>query len=351
MDIASIQAALTKNRQELGKRDAKLPSTLSQYAPSSDTELQGLRQNQASKVAELFKYDTQMAQRSYQPQALEGQPQPEARILDPSIGLKAASTQTQALGQELGDIGSQIATRKDYLAESMDKAMSLFKFGLEAKKLEQDSLMNEWKTMMDLEDLKVKRADSGGGNLPDLLSAITGFQSRSEAIRPKQVYKQGTTQAKGAKAIQDMKTIYNQFKAQDPDAKLEYSGNPDGTYTYTIRNKNEPAQYLGADESQAPYDNPEDTIRKMLAAGVATNPKQSGQIGDIQKLLFPEPIKQTAADSKVGERNDLINTVPDPKTAQGMAAEEIFIQARQQSQYLSDSEIKTILNAKGWFIY
>src|SRR3990167_10448897 len=106
MDPTQQASALAKQRQDYGQRVANIPN---QFNPANDPIVNTLRGQQSEKIKQLFSHDQQLADVKFQPQAApagtgEAVTQPEARLIDPTIGLKASSTQTQATAAEAGDI-------------------------------------------------------------------------------------------------------------------------------------------------------------------------------------------------------------------------------------------------------
>jgi hypothetical protein len=161
MDPTKIQELIKQKREDIGQRFAN-PPTLN---TANDSEILSLRNNQADKIKQLFEHDTKLAPVYMQPQEAggphaEGYQAPEQRIIDPMIGLKAASTQTQATAGELGDIGKAIEKRKDFLMDIYEKAMAGFTMGLQMKKMELDSLNDEFSQILKLKELEEKQNEN-----------------------------------------------------------------------------------------------------------------------------------------------------------------------------------------------
>lgn len=157
-----IQNQLAQKAQSFGTRTADLPK-----APdtANDPTLTALRGQHADKVAQLFKYDTERAQVTYNPGEapgphVEGYTPPTDRIIDPMIGARAASNQTQATAIELGDIMTQIAQRKDLLADTYQKGLDVYNAGIEAQKLEFDALNKIFSNAFEMKKYETDLAES-----------------------------------------------------------------------------------------------------------------------------------------------------------------------------------------------
>lgn len=323
-----IQRLLEQNRKEIGQRAADVPGIYNQYSPSNDSEIAAARSAQADKVRQLFDHDSKLSQVSFQPQAAPGPTvngeapvQPEAMILDPLIGLKAANTQTMETANEAIDLGQRISERKDFLSESLDKALKLFSIGMEIKKAEQAALQDEMNNYFKLEDLNLARSKAGSGSeskaaLGELLSNVLKWQERKVAATP-----QATGVAKDRNAL-------NVIVKKYPNETLDYTKNADGSYNWAIRKKD---QTFLTDEEAATYNDQGDTLNKLLASFTA---------------LYPES-KEDAATilSAFGEeKNDRFGTSVDeaaagvagmPKTADNLARWSLY------SQWSTDPEGKS----------
>ena len=142
---------------ELDQRQAPAPSNI-----ESDPIIGGLRSNQNDKINQLFAHDTQLAQTTFQPQAAPAAPgetvaQPEQRIIDPMIGLRAASTQQRNTAAELGDILTQIAQRKDELDQKWDKEYKSYISGIDKSKAV-TIILRPGRRLISLRGLKARRA-------------------------------------------------------------------------------------------------------------------------------------------------------------------------------------------------
>lgn len=166
-----LQRLLAENRKSIGDRAAEIPNIYKQFSPSTDPEVAQTRAAQAEKVKQLFQYDNQLAQTSFQPQAAPGPSPtggaptiPDPMIVDPTIGLRAANTQTMATAQEAIDLGQQITKRKDFLAESLEKALKLFQIGMQIKEAESAAIQGELDNWFKMQDLIDKRSTRGKGD-------------------------------------------------------------------------------------------------------------------------------------------------------------------------------------------
>ena len=311
-DYSEIQRLLEKNRQDIGKRGAEIPGIYNKYAPSTDPEIAAARAAQADKVRELFAHDSQLAQTKFQPQAAPGAtvsgapPEtPPEMILDPLIGLKAANTQTMATANEAIDIGQNIVKRKDFLGESLDKAMKLFMVGIEMKKAEREALSEEFDDLLKLDELALKRekkksTESGSTDLQTLLKNIMQVKQTSKDITPQLtgVSKNGTDFAK----------IRKQYAEQEMDfEKLK-----DGSYKWAVRKPNQ--KFVSQDEANIYKDIP-GLINLMGATTIANNPNvDRADVESILKKIVPtddaykSPAKRSVElQDKVYEAQAIIN--------------------------------------------
>lgn len=177
-NVNSVLSAMGQNISQLQNVPQQVKDIQGQYNVANDPTVLALRSQQADKIKQLFDHDTQLAQTYFQTQQAPG-PQPtnpaytppQQMVVDPTIGMRAATQQNQATAAEMADIGTQIANRKDILTEGLAKAMQLFQFGLEARKMEQEALNTELQASLsknrDILDLLTK---VGGKVSPDMSS-------------------------------------------------------------------------------------------------------------------------------------------------------------------------------------
>jgi hypothetical protein len=103
--------------------------------------LSDLRGQQADKIRQLFQYDTERASVKYNPGEapgphVEGYEPPTDRIIDPMIGARAASMETQGTASELADIMQRMSARKAMLDDAYKKGLQLHELGLKAMESE-----------------------------------------------------------------------------------------------------------------------------------------------------------------------------------------------------------------------
>jgi hypothetical protein len=191
MDPQTIQNLLAQKQKELGNRVAA--PTYPEV--SKDPQWQAYNTQHADKVKQLFNYDSKLAQVSFQPTEVGGQNEagysaPESRILDPMIGLQAASQQQSATAGEVGDLLKMMNSRKQSLEDTYSKGLEIYKLGLAAQQLEVDAINKLFSNAMEMEKLKetkrqfnVKQTETKNKmSLEDLLKL--GQMGSSSSARP-----------------------------------------------------------------------------------------------------------------------------------------------------------------------
>lgn len=216
MDPNQIQVELAKKRQELGQRSADIPKIYGQYNPESDATLGALRSQQAEKLKELFAHDQQLADVYFQPQPAPGGEAPplaEApRLIDPTIGLRASSQQTQAAAGEVADILNQIGVRKDYLSSERDKTLAILDRALQINDREVKGLENQ--LSLALEEKKNKAdtilnvlGETGGAITPEI-AALLGVPELAGKTIPSKYSTPSTPQPKAPETIETEEGIF-----------------------------------------------------------------------------------------------------------------------------------------------
>jgi len=163
--VSQIQGALDKSRADIGGYEKNVSDATAQYSPATDRQVQDMRAAQSDKIQQLFAHDTKLAQTYFPVQGPLGessgnvtQPENMQGVVDPLIGQRAATGQTLATAKELADISTDIGRRKDVLSEGLGKAMQLLQFGLQAKKMEQESFQNELDYLFNLKKFDADKA-------------------------------------------------------------------------------------------------------------------------------------------------------------------------------------------------
>lgn len=325
----NVQAELARKRAELGQSVANVTNIQGQYSPTNDPEITALRSQHADKVKQLFDYDSKLAPVYFQPQAApavagETVEQPGQRIIDPLIGMRSSSTQTQATASELADILSRIGKRKDTLTENMDKALTLFKYGLQIKQMEMDSLEKE----LDRIDKK-SSGGKGASDLTALFNAITGVQNKKSAITPKATGK--------VKNKEELMKIAKQYGGQ-----IDYQQNADGTFSWAVRKEN---QEFVTPEEATTYEDVPALIKKLGAATVAGGNASPSEVNSIIESFIPKEVTETQYKSKEESRNILRqNIINMPKGTDFDTALRILIVNHPE---LTASEIQEELDVMG----
>lgn len=188
MDPNTIQQQIIAKSQALGQRIASAPA-----APdtANDGELGALRGQHADKIKQLFAHDTQVAQVNFQPKEApgphaEGYTPPESRIIDPLIGQRASSAETQATAGELGDIMARISGRRAALDDAYNKALALHEKNIRTQESEISMLDKIFQNQMQLKQFeaaqeKEKKAGASEKDLQTYLDTIMGLKGRREA--------------------------------------------------------------------------------------------------------------------------------------------------------------------------
>lgn len=153
------QAAIAKNRQDIGQRFADIPNVESRMRESlfgGDQVLGTLRGQESDKIKELFDHDKSVAAQ-YQTPPAAGQ------ILDPYIRETQLTNRYRGTMEDLTGIRSNIATRRDVLGSALEKGMKMLMYGLEAAKFEHTSLQDELTNQMKLDEMKQRNSERGAG--------------------------------------------------------------------------------------------------------------------------------------------------------------------------------------------
>lgn len=159
--LDEMQRLLSQNRQEIGTRVAELPRTEENIRANlfgGDKTLASLRQNQETKIMELFEHDKRIAERYANPQS-------EAYLQDPYMREVARANQFQGTVGELSQLQSQTEARRDVLGDTLDKALKLAQYGVQAKQIENQLLQQEFEN-----ELNKQKLSGGSGTLDELLS-------------------------------------------------------------------------------------------------------------------------------------------------------------------------------------
>ena len=166
MNEQEIQDAIKQKQDEYGRNANKQAEVFNQYNPANDPVVNTLRGQQSEKLKELFAHDQQLAD-VYTTGSLEapgphnpGYTPPAPRLVDPTIGLRASSVQTQATAAEVGDILRLIETRKDTLNTERDKSLKMLQSIIDANKNEQASLAQQMGWLF--EERRTKVAERAG---------------------------------------------------------------------------------------------------------------------------------------------------------------------------------------------
>lgn len=238
MDPNTIQQQIIAKSQALGQRVASAP-----VAPdtANDPELGALRGQHADKIKQLFAHDTQVAQVNFQPKEApgphaEGYTAPESRILDPLIGQRASSAQTQATAGELGDIMTRISGRRAMLDDAYNKALTLHEKNIRAQESEISMLDKIFQNQMQLKQFeaaqeKEKKSGASDKDLQTYLDTIMGLKGRREAASVPAEDSGYLHEPTKAKSIEEIKKVQ---RTLPKSSQISYTKNPDGSYTYLI---------------------------------------------------------------------------------------------------------------------
>lgn len=365
---------LAKKRQEYGQRVADLPGIYKQYTPESDREISALRSQQSDKLKQLFDFDSQVAQRTYQPiesagPYSQGYTPPEPRVLDPTIGLLASSYQKKATAGELADISTDIARRKDYLSGERDKALTMLQAVLDANEKEQRGLEKQmdWyfkQKDYELEERKLKEGGSGASDLMTFLNAISGFQQKTEAIKPiafgitkadpfKLIEKKGGFARRNpktgllepaAKAGPNYRALINELNKY-PGAEFDFQKNPDGTYGWAVRKPEQ--QFFESEEEAQRYQDIPSLIRQLGAATVAGGATPSDVNTMLNLLGMQAPAAPSEAEKKLTAKRELLDDIS--KEAE-TNLDLVFRKLRPLYPELTAEEIMNELQLSGKFV-
>lgn len=327
-----IQRLLEENRKSIGERAAEVPNIYNQYSPSTDPEIAGARAAQADKVRQLFDHDTNLAQVKFQPQTTPGSTvsgapatTPSEMILDPLIGMKAANTETMQTANEAIDIGQSISKRKDYLSESLDKALKLFQIGMQIKQAEQAALQDEMSNWFKMEDLtlernKVGKETAGKEALQKLLDNVLDWKKAQVESTPTI---SGRTTSKGNAGI---KAIQKMMEDKYPGQEVEYTKNSDGTYNWTVRKSEQ--KFLTPEQAKT-YEDPNTTLKELLSSFTSLYPENKEDAATI--LSGFEDTKETVFGTSADEYG--AGVANKPRTTENEARYTKYIQWKNMSDF------------------
>jgi len=273
MDYNELLALMKSKSADISKRTLDVPTiqnTLRADLYGNDNVTDSLRENETSKIKELYQHDQTMADRYANPAS-------EGYMEDPYSRAKAVAQRSETTAGQLGDLQNQIAKRRDVLGSALEKAMQLLNYGLEAQKLEYSGMKDEFDNRMKLDEFNLKKSSASQSNsnaLPQFMQAILGFKDKAKAIVPQS---SGTAKNKA-----ELTGIQKKYKGQT----LRYTVNKDKTYSWTL---DKPQQQFLTPEEVPAYEDQNATLQKLLGAFIATNPKQSDEAGAIMKLMNPQP--------------------------------------------------------------
>lgn len=157
MDPDEIQRLLAQNRVDTSQRIANIPPTYDRLrgdVMGSDQTLNSLRDNEASKIQELWKHDQDLSRYADPNQA--------TYLADPYAREKARAIHAQGTVGELTGIQNSIQQRKDTLGDTLEKALQLLDYGVKAKEYERKALESELEAMLKIQERKDKQKDKLG---------------------------------------------------------------------------------------------------------------------------------------------------------------------------------------------
>lgn len=163
MDLAKLQEQMGVKRQELGQRYADLPEIESKIRADlfgQDNTLSSLQGNEKSKILELYEHDKALAD-TY------SNPQHASYMEDPYAREKARATRFQGTAGELVDIQNQTQKRRDVLGTTLEKALKMLQYGLEAQRLEYSGMQDEFNNGLQLAEFNFKKSEAGKGTQAD----------------------------------------------------------------------------------------------------------------------------------------------------------------------------------------
>lgn len=305
MDIQSLTDQIAQRRTDLGQRIAQLPQQQSQYAEQlygGDRQLGSLRDNENAKIQELYQHDKMLADQY----ANQSSP---LYMADPYAREKARAIQTQGTVAELGDIQKNVAKRKDVIGGALDNALKMLQAGIEAEKLQMDSLNQERQFQFELGKAKGTIGGSGNGNLNDLFNAITGFQNQQQEYAPAA---SGKVKDRAALSL---------IQKSHPGETVHFTKNKDGSYAWSVF---KPNQKIASPEYADKLQAGDNTIRQLVAAAVANNPKQSSDIQALYKLLSPQSSNTFGySQGEVGA-----GVAGQPRTPETLSAYQQYVQSK-----------------------
>jgi len=167
---SELWAEITKNRQELGQRQASAPV----LNTASDPVINSLTAEHDAKARELFEYDMKVAPTYFKPGGapgphVEGYQPPEQVMLDPLTGIQAASIQTKAIGNELTDIRGKSEKRRDFLMDIYQQNLRAHQEATNTKREELKFLQDLYQSVMseEREDKKTQKEQEKADKLKE----------------------------------------------------------------------------------------------------------------------------------------------------------------------------------------
>jgi len=162
--IASLTKAVSSGYSGLpGVSDALRKSLYER-----EKTLPALERENEAKIKELYTADQRYAERY-------GSPESEMYIEDPMQRQALVSGQKADIRGELGNILNLIQQRSQTMGNAIDKGMELYKYGLEAQKIELDQAEKSWSRIMEkarFEESKKKAAPKDYSSTFKYLQAI-----------------------------------------------------------------------------------------------------------------------------------------------------------------------------------
>lgn len=298
MNPNTIQQLLSQKRQEIGARYAELPSKFT--STTNDPQLTALGGREMDKIRELYEHDKTLADRYANPQS-------EAYLEDPYAREKARAIQSQATLGEIGDIQQLREQRKSTLDDALERGLKIFLAGITGLESESDFLEKMLEREDKLAEKRASKAEKAGkaSALQQLFKQITEAQTR--------------TKKETSKITPGMEGLSFETPLPGP---------------INI-------------EQETPSPAAPEELRRYLAAFISQYPEDISEASSLYKALIPEEKTPERVDLEQKERNELEAGLP-PIGTKGFTANDLYLEARKQAKYLSDSEIKSILNAKGW---
>lgn len=302
--IQSLTKAVSQGYSGLPGIESALRSSLYER----EKVLPALEVENENKIKELYTADKRYAERYATPGG-------EMYIEDPMARRGLIAGQKADIRGELGGILNLIQQRSQTLGNAIDKGMELYKYGLEAQKLELDQAEKTWSRIMEKMQFEESKKKGSGGTSDAaylaMLNAIAGGgQPTEEQPRYSPSSGKGTVSTGGQWTYTGKEGVYWEPTNAGVDPKLT-----------------------------------------AIMKAAQTNP-------EVAKVFFQNygDVMGKGADTATlenSERMDLIGSLPsatDPGY-EDTDPNSIYLQARQQAKYLTDTELKSILQAKGWFVY